>query len=515
MRRFRAGALVAVGVLMAGGGSLSRLPAQPASSVSAAEPGRCAEFTRASVPNHVVNIGRATAVAANGEVPAHCLVEGEIDPRIGFGGKAYALGFALALPDAWSGRFIFQGGGGYNGVVRPPLALQSGGPSALARGFAVISTDSGHKGGTPAFLEDQQATVDFAHASVGTVTMVGKSLVQSYYQKPAHHTYFAGCSNGGREAMVAAQRYPLMFDGIVAGDPGMRSENTRLTSMWAATVYNRAAPKDASGRPEPGKLYSDADRKLVLGRLLERCDGLDGMKDGLIFNYAGCRFDPTELICKAAKNDTCLTRTQAEAIKTAVAGPKTRAGLPFYAPYAYDTTILTQRYMLAGAQEGRFSAPNTATEFDVDRAAASVAADGAWTLAATAGWTNYSTFFGHGGKLIFTSGLSDPAFSSIDLADYYARLVKDNGGSDAARASSRLFMVPGRGHCGGGDVTLTQFDTLDALVTWVEQGRAPDRIEAGLSSAPDSKRPLCPWPAYAYYRGQGDPKDSASYECRQ
>ena len=134
---------------------------------------------------------------------------------------------------------------------------------------------------------------------------------------------------------------------------------------------------------------------------------------------------------------------------------------------------------------------------------------------ATAGWTNYSTFFGRGGKLIFTASMSDPGFSAIDSVDYYKRLLKDNGGAERARTSSRLFLIPGRGHCGGGEVTLTQFDTLDALVNWVEKGPAPEAVMATLSNATDHKRPICAWPAYAYYKGTGDPKDGANYQCRQ
>jgi len=305
-----------------------------------------------------------------------------------------------------------------------------------------------------------------------------------------------------------------MFEGVVASDPGMRSENTRLTAAWAVTVFNRAAPKDAAGKPQLDKLFTDADRKLVLGRLLDACDGLDGMKDGLIFNAAACRFDPATLICQGGKNETCLTRVQAGAIKTAIAGPKTRGGVPFYAPYPYDTGLVAGRFM-PGAQLAAMGPLSSDVDMDIDQAAAQVATDGAWQLVATAGWTTYSTFFGRGGKLLFTNSLSDPAFSAIDTTAYYQRLLKDNGGPGVARGSSRLFLIPGRGHCGGGAVTLTQFDTLDAVVNWVEQGRAPDAIMASVSNAPDNKRPLCAWPAYAHYKGAGDPKDAASYECRQ
>jgi tannase/feruloyl esterase len=303
-------------------------------------------------------------------------------------------------------------------------------------------------------------------------------------------------------------------------DPAMETEYSRISGMWSQTVFNRAAPKDASGKPQLSQLYSASDRKLVLTHLLDACDGLDGMKDGLIFNYAACHFDPATLICKGKKTDACLTKNQAEALKSAIAGPKTRGGIQVYPPYPYDTGLIEGRFMLGApvipAASGAPMPPtNTATEMDVDQAAASAAADGAARLINTANWTNYSTFFGHGGKIIFIHGLSDPVFSALDSVGYYQRLVKDNGGPDAVRAESRLFLIPGMLHCQGGTPTVDHYDSLDAIVKWVEQGSAPEKIVGSISNMPDSSRPLCAWPAYAHYNGSGDPKDAANYECRE
>jgi feruloyl esterase len=513
MQFFRTGAAI----LIAGALAACAASQKPADKQVAQAPNlqssRCADLASISIPGFVVKITKAASVSADATLPAHCLIEGDINPRVGFGGKPYALGFALSLPDVWNGRFLYQGGGGYDGVMRPPIGPQNGGPPALARGFAVVFTDSGHKGGTPAFMEDQQATLDFAQESVGKVTQVAKKIIETYYSRPPQYSYFTGCSNGGREAMLAAQRYPTMFDGIVASDPGMRSENTRFAAAWTQLVFEAAAPKDATGKPQLDKLYSDADRRLVSARILEACDDLDGLKDGLIFNASACRFDPATLICKGRKTDTCLTKAQVEAIKAAIAGPKTRGGIPVYSRFAYDPNLVVSRFMPSAPTPAQGQPFPT---FEVDQAVANIALDGAWQLVATAGWTNYSTFFGHGGKLIFTSGLSDPAFSAFDTVDYYERALQANGGPVAARASTRLFLIPGRGHCGSGTgTTLNQFDTLDAVVNWVEKGLAPEFIVANVSNASGQQRPLCAWPAYAHYNGMGDPKDAANFECRQ
>src|SRR5690348_9708217 len=154
-------------------------------------------------------------------IPSYCRAEGVIDRRSGVDGKSYAIGFAIALPDRWNGRFLFQGGGGLNGTVNPPLgAVASADDPALARGFVVVSTDTGHKGAVfdASFMKDQQAALDFAYVAVGKVTTVAKQIIAQYYGEPAEHSYFVGCSTGGREAMLVAEKYPSYFNGVVSGD---------------------------------------------------------------------------------------------------------------------------------------------------------------------------------------------------------------------------------------------------------------------------------------------------------
>ncbi len=478
-----------------------------------------AEVVPAAAPGTVRPSPFGPPIAAG--VPAFCRVEGVIDRRTGVGGKPYAIRFALALPGDWSGRFLFQGGGGLNGTVNPPYGMQaSGDMPALLRGFAVVSTDSGHEGAVfdNSFMKDQEAALNFAHASVGKVAAVAKAIIAEYYGRPAAHSYFAGCSTGGREAMLSSERYPGVFDGIVAGDPAMRTGNSNLGLSWAAAAFNRAASKDPSGKPLAPQLFSTADKALLVTSLLAACDGLDGQKDGLIFDSGRCRFDPSVLTCKGAKTATCLSAGQVGALKEALAGPKTAGGVQVYPAFPWDTGLASEGPGIPGflpsASPSPLGPPSTALAMNVDEAAARVAADGTQSLVDTAAWTNLASFFGRGGKILYYHGLSDPWFSPLDTLGYYQRLADANGGADAVRASSRIFLVPGMGHCQGGPATLDRFDLLAAVVDWVEQGKAPDAVVATGASMPGQSRPLCAWPAHAQYAGSGDPHDAASYQCR-
>jgi hypothetical protein len=220
-------------------------------------------------------------------IPSNCRAEGVIDRRIGADGKNYAIGFAIALPDRWNGRFLFQGGGGLNGSIRPPLGAQATGDiPALARGFAVVSTDSGHRGAVfdASFMADQEAALNFAYASVGKVTAAAKAIIARYYGEPPARSYFVGCSTGGREGMLASQRYPAEYDGIVAGAPAMRTGRSNLGLAWANYNFTQIAPKGESGKPDPAKAFSPSDRKLVTDAIVAVCDAKDGLKDGMIFN---------------------------------------------------------------------------------------------------------------------------------------------------------------------------------------------------------------------------------------
>ena len=454
-------------------------------------------------------------------MPAFCRLDGIIDRRAGTAGATYGIGFALALPESWNGRFLFQGGGGLNGSVQPPLGTSAAGAEpGLARGFAVVSTDTGHHGTNAfdgSFRQDQQASLDFAYAAVGRVAEFAKRILAQYYGRPPDHSYFAGCSTGGREAMLMAERYPTYFDGIVAGAPAMRTNFSGIGDRWVAATLNQIAPKDGRGLPVTQDAFSDSDKKAVIDGLLRACDAADGLKDGMVFSLSGCRFDPDTLVCPGGKKvDGCITRQQAETLQKAFAGPKDSKGRPAYPGFPFDTGIAAKQGIPGLLNGGRNPVGPGFTDIgmDVDSAVERALADPTAALSETWSWTNLNTFSQHGGKLIFWHGLSDPWFSPLDTIDYYDRMAKANGGPDQVRNWSRLFLSPGMGHCGGGPAALDTFDALSAIVRWVEQGVAPESLKATGRAFPGRSRPLCAYPLHAHYKGAGDPEDAANFECR-
>lgn len=476
-----------------------------------------AEATPASAPG-TLRISPNIPVTVPVAVPAFCHVEGVIDQRTGADGKQYGIGFALALPDQWNSRFLFQGGGGLNGNVALPLGSQAAGATpGLARGFAVVTTDSGHKGAVfdGSFFRDQEASLNFYYVAIGRVAQLAKRMIASYYQRPAQHSYFDGCSTGGREAMIMSQRYPEYFDGIISGDPAIRTGNSNLSLGYMTSLFDAIAPKDDNGKPDPKKAFSDSDRKLIISSLLDVCDAKDGLKDGMIFNWQACNFDPAALTCSGAKDDRCLTRAQVDVLKKAFSGPKSVHGYDIYPGVPYDAGI-ADAGRLPGLLHGPVIPVVTGADFadfDPDREAARVAADATARLGDST-WTNLTTFAGHGGKLIFYHGLSDPWFSPLDTLGYYEKMAK-NTANGSVGSWSRIYFVPGMSHCQGGSATLDQFDMLTAIVDWVENGAAPDRVIATGRDFPGRSRPLCPYPQHAQYSGHGDTNDASNFVCRQ
>lgn len=452
------------------------------------------------------------------QAPAHCRVDGIIGAHNGPDGKPYGIRFALAMPPDWNGRLLYQGGGGLNGSVQAPVGMTAtGDETALSRGFAVVTSDSGHEGAVfdASFFVDQQASLDFLYGSIGKVMAVARPLVAAHYGNPIAHSYFVGCSTGGREAMIAAQRYPEEFDGIVAGSPAMRTNYSNLATRWITVALNSAAPKDAQGRPLTAEALSDSDRRLVVDKLLEECDALDGIKDGMIFATRRCAFDPQVLQCKAAKTNSCLSAAQVRAIRRGFAGPKTSAGIQVYPGFPYDTGIAFKGPGIPGLLSGGLSpvGPSpTGTSMNVDVEAAA-AHDAREMAGDTDAWTNLSSFTAHGGKLIFYHGMSDPWFSALDTLGYYERLSREHDSPGSLSEWSRLFLVPGMGHCAGGEATLDRFDMLSAIVAWVEKAQTPERVIATGRAFPGRSRPLCAYPRHAQYRGSGDPQSAANFSC--
>jgi feruloyl esterase len=456
---------------------------------------------------------------STGPLPSHCRVDGVIHRRKGVDGEEFGIGFAVALPDkeAWNGDFMMQGGGGGNGVVAYPLgASNSGEKPALAQGFAVASTDTGHKAKTGpfdfSFMRDQQAYLDFAYQANAEVAGVAKQIIAHYYAKGASYSYFVGCSTGGREGMILSQRYPTVFNGIVSGDPAMRTGLSNLAiGQWIPVAYNQAAPKDESGKPQTDKFLSASERKLFMDMLMKTCDARDGVADGMIFDPLGCDFDPAVLTCKAGQSDGCIAPEKAAAIKKAFAGPKNSYGIQVYPGFLYDAGIAATGFapgLLAMGQRGIFGPYPTATEIDVDKEALH-ASDPLVEPAST----NLSTFSGNGGKLIFFHGDSDPWFSPLDTLGYYQSLAAANGGAGKVAEWSRMFLVPGMAHCGGGPA-LDRFDMLSAVVNWAEKGTAPDAVIATGNAFPGRSRPLCAYPKHAQYTGSGDSEDARNFRCQ-
>jgi len=512
-------------MLLLGSAALGFLLPTAASAQSDGSAGKCAALDAQSFDDDV-KITAAKHVDAttkgftdpNGwpvsALPAHCRVEGVINARKGAGGKEYGIRFAIALPDQWGGRFLLQGGGGLNGSVLPPTGpVASDGRPALARGFAVISHDSGHEGKVfdAGFAIDQRATLDFAEAAVRTVTLLGKKITTAYYRKPIDHSYMSGCSTGGREAMLASQRYPELFDGIIAGAPAMRTGDSNLAVDYTQVLFNQAAPKGPDGKPIANLILTAANRKTILAGLLDQCDGLDGLKDGMIENVAQCRFQPAKLVCKKGqKKDGCLSAGQARAMERGFAGPRDKAGYALYTPMPYDTGIVaTQGGYLPSGAPGPFGPASMATSIDLDARIHEIRNNAMQRLTDTNYWTNLNTFLTRGGKLMFFHGVSDFWFSPLATWDYYQRAAETNG--SAFTDASRFYMVPGMQHCQGGN-SFDQFDMLGAMVEWVEKGRAPDAITAARPAPAAETRPLCPYPAFARYAG-GDAKRAESFVC--
>lgn len=489
-----------------------------------------AEFVPAG-PFAAPGTGPAQAI----DLPAHCRVRGMIARRIGAGEREYGIGFELRLPMDWNRRFLFQGGGGLDGVVLPAVGqvANSAGDPALVRGYAVASTDSGHSGSPidASFGIDQQARVDYGYNALDKVTQAAKRIIAEFYSGDPDYSYFLGCSNGGRQAMVASQRLPLEFDGIVAGDPAMGFSRLAIGEVWNTHVVARISPKDSQGRPILSRAFSDGDLSLVRDGVLRQCDAKDGLADGMINDWQGCDFTPQQIACKPGQQGECLAPEKAAALADLFRGPLAPDGSHIYGPFNYDTGVASPAFrgMRLGTSEtgepnsadatlglgqfkylqltppepdrGPFDPVDLAEALERTRHSAALV-DGDSPL--------LSTFARHG-KMIVYNGLSDQGMASNVIVDWYRKMLDATGTQGAGAV--RMFFVPGMLHCGGGEAT-DKFEMLDAIVDWVEHGRAPDRIAAKGDAFPGVTRPLCPFPTVARYKG-GDPNKAESFACEE
>jgi feruloyl esterase len=483
-------------------------------------------------------------------LPAHCVVQGRMNPRTGTDGKAYYTGFELRLPKTWNGRFAFQGGGGNDGVVRLAIGALAGNDassaalqtSALAKGYAVVTTDAGHQVTDASFGLDPQARIDHAYAAYDRVTLAAKDLIAQAYGRGPDRSYFVGCSGGGRQALLFPQRFPTYFDGVAANAPAIKvAKEASVASTWSVRTYDAIAPVDAaSGRRILSRALSSQDLTLVSDAIVRKCDALDGAADGIVgVNPSACSFDPAVLQCTGAKTDTCLSADQVGALKRDFAGPKDSAGRSLYASWPWDTGIKgadwrnwrlgtsttatpnARNYTLIAtdAMLKEFFTPPAPTfdiytfNFDTDPARMD-----AYAAIYNTTSTDVGAFKQRGGKMLIVHGTSDPIFSANDSIDYVQKLSAAQGGDAATRDFARLFLVPGMNHCSasGGPAT-DVYDALTPLADWVEKGVAPDRIVAKAAASapwPGRTRPLCPYPQVATYNGSGSLEDAASFSCR-
>ncbi|NML16390.1 tannase/feruloyl esterase family alpha/beta hydrolase [Azohydromonas caseinilytica] len=505
----------------------------------------CARIAQLALPGTTLSTASVPAgtVLSGNTLPEHCVVTGQMNPRTGADGKPYHIGFELRLPKSWNGRFMFQGGGGNDGTVRPALGALAGNAGslpglqtgALAQGFAVVSTDAGHQGTDASFGLDPQARIDHAYNSYDQVTLAAKDLIARAYGRAPDHSYFVGCSGGGRQALLFPQRFPNHFDGVAANAPAIKvAKEATLASVWSSIGYRAIAPGGVLAQA-----LSDSDLKLVANAVLQRCDGLDGAVDGIVAaNPGACNFDPAVLQCSGAKTDSCLTAGQVGALKRDFGGPRNSAGHPLYASWPWDPGI-------AGADWRNWRLGTSATAEPNSRNVTLIAADAmrkefftpaapdfdfwsfnfdtdparldAYAAIYNTASTDVGAFKQRGGKMLIVHGTADPIFSASDSIDYVERLAAAHGGAAQAQQFARLFLVPGMNHCSnsGGPAT-DLYDALTPLVEWVEKGQAPERIVAKAAATapwPGRTRPLCPYPKIAQYNGSGSVEDAASFSC--
>ncbi|MFC3098339.1 tannase/feruloyl esterase family alpha/beta hydrolase [Alteraurantiacibacter palmitatis] len=432
-----------------------------------------------------------------------CRVEGTIEGNIGF---------ELWLPQDWNRRYLGAGVGGDAGVFNyADMSLR------VNEGFAVASTDSGHKAGDARWMADAKARVDYEHRAVHLTTVAARRLTEAFYGAPVSHAYFTGCSGGGRQALKSLQNYPADFDGILAGAPGPYMPLQSVRMMWFALLQKWS----------PDAALTDADWTLYEARVTQACDAGDGRVDGIVENPAACTFDLATLECPAGlTGGDCIPAPRLAMLRAITSplldesgaamdgglfpGVRTRPGPP--------SPLL--RAMWA---DGVFDDPHW--DEDTFQRSRDLAAANRAMPELRADRTAINAFVRLGGKAIIYQGWADPSTNAGPTIDWYAGLARANGGLEQLAQTARLFMVPGMYHCAGGPGA-DQFggsghaafpgdparDALWALIRWVEQGEAPQTLTATRleNGAPAFTRTLCPFPSALQFEGP----DDAQGACR-
>jgi feruloyl esterase len=462
----------------------------------------CEALATAFTDKELVSL-KTRAVAATDTAPAHCRVSGVLAPEIGF---------EVNLPAKWNERLYMIGNGGLAGEQPDDAGRAAQRAQALSNSFVMVSTDTGHNAikeppGVFA-LRNPPTAIDYAYRAVHLTAVTAKRIANAYYAKPVSKAYWNSCSNGGRQGLIEAQRFPDDFDGIVANAPWVDQTGFVIGALW-----NQRALAEG-----PATLLDKI--KLVTERAMAKCDKIDGLADGLIDDPRKCDFDP-------AKDVPELTPGEVTMLKKIYGGPISK-GKPFFPGFmigsenngGWNNLIIPR----PGANAADFSLADATMKylvfnppkpdydymgFDFDR---DVTLVDRWGQLANAKNPDLSAFRKRGGKLVMTYGWADAILQPMMGVTYYEQAVAKNG--PKTTDFFRLFMVPGMAHCGGG-VGPDQNDAVSAVVDWVEKGKAPDSIVAKkiVSGQVTRSRPLCPYPQVARYKGQGSVDDAANFSC--
>jgi feruloyl esterase len=445
------------------------------------------------------------------DVPSICHVRGKISPAIDFA-------VWLPAPGNYNGRLQAVGGGGLAGTIS-----WSAMATAVQAGFASASTDTGHRADDSLWLADPQRREDYGHRAIHEMTVKAKAIIEAYYGADPEFSYFNGCSTGGRQGLMEAQRYPDDYDGIVSGAPVFDFTHLHMAQLWTA---------HATLIPEGAALTAD-DLNLVNRAVMAQCDANDGVKDGILTDPRTCDFKPRDLVCRGrSSSDSCLSESKVEALESIYAGasnPRTGASLyPGLEPGGENAQpanpgwgmIMNGRtpFFLDIPVLGGMGFENNDWDwrtFDFDRDVSLI--DGKLANVLNAVDPDLRDFESQGGKIILWHGWNDPGVMPERTINYYNDLIAFAGRAGEADGESyvdsfaKLYMLPGVGHCSGG-VGPDQTDFMSSIVDWVENDRAPERV---IASSRDGAmtRPLCPHPQVAAYN-RGDSNEASSFVCR-
>lgn len=486
----------------------------------------CLELEQLDLHDTVITSTRLADADANSGWPAHCVVEGAVEGRI-------RLRARLPVAGDWNGRFMMGGGGGFVGLIQNhalgPMAGSGG--DALSRGYATVATDTGHRGHPPETalldaswaLDNLPGIKDWGYRAVPKVADAVKRLIEAHYGEPATHNYFLGCSNGGRQAMKAAQLNPHLFDGIIAMAPAFDWTGIMLGQL---AIAHAMFPDGDRQKP----VLSEADVKTVAEAVDNHCDDIDGIADGIISDPASCEFDPREALPDFS--DAQLRAVEAVYEGVEIEGRQFHPGFPpgsEAAPGAWDlwfTGSATPQWFSGASPTSagsrfvletfRYLAANDSTIELSDLTLDTALVDELRFIARIASATNpdLTNFRDAGGKLLIIQGLADHALPAGHTKRYYER-VSERMGAEVDEFM-RLFLLPGVTHCAGGDGP-DRVDMIDAIERWVENEQPPQALQAVKFDADGEMlmaRPVCPYPQQQHHDGEGDATKPGSFECR-